>query len=268
MTNCFRRKRHAMLALLCALLCLLSACSQDLPRAYQRAINAFSKGDYAQAALAFERLGDYAQAPIYAAYSRGLVLFEQGAYAEAEPYFEKSKDFMYGAARYAYCHAHGLEIAGSYAEAAQIFLSLDAFEDAPQRGHYCNARAAALDGNSETALYGYEAAGSYADAPILLESLQQEMYAYAKELQDKNEYEKALNIFGKLGAYFDSATQARDCKDHFRSLLYDEAEAMERDGRLQEAYDAFSGLSGYSDAEVRAQTLASKLGIEETLPEE
>ena len=39
-----------------------------------RALDTFASGEYAEAAEAFERLGDYAQAPAYAAYSRGLVL--------------------------------------------------------------------------------------------------------------------------------------------------------------------------------------------------
>lgn len=54
------------------LLCL-SACSTDYSRSYNRALDTFASGEYAEAAEAFERLGDYAQAPAYAAYSRGLV---------------------------------------------------------------------------------------------------------------------------------------------------------------------------------------------------
>lgn len=73
-----------------------------------------------EAAEAFERLGDYAQAPAYAAYSRGLVLYEQGQYAQAEEYFAQSRDILYGEERYQYCHAHALAEEGCFAEAASV----------------------------------------------------------------------------------------------------------------------------------------------------
>lgn len=261
-----KRKRICLLLLCCGLLWGLCACSTDFSKTYKKAIDTFSTGDYEAAASAFERLGNYAAAPTYAAYSRGMVLFEQGAYIEAEPYFEKSKDFMYGASRYAYCHAVGLEAAGSFAQAAETFLSLGDFEDAALHGNYCKGRASEAS-DSETALYAYEAAGSYADAAIRLDSLQVQVYAKAKEFMQSKEYEKALNLFGKLGDYFDSADQAKACKDFFRRELYAQAEALEKSGQLQQAYDAFKGLSGYSDAESRAEDLARRMGLPEE-PEE
>ena len=99
-----RARLGALLGVFAGVLLCLSACSTDYSRSYNRALDTFASGEYAEAAEAFERLGDYAQAPAYAAYSRGLVLYEQGQYAEAEPYFAQSLDILYGQERYQYCH--------------------------------------------------------------------------------------------------------------------------------------------------------------------
>ena len=53
-----------------------------------------------------------------------------------------------------------------------------------------------------------------------------------------------------------------ECKSHLREAQYAEAEALERGGELQAAYEMFSALDGYRDAANRAETLAAQLGIE------
>ncbi|MEG2718494.1 MAG: hypothetical protein RSA55_03055, partial [Clostridia bacterium] len=91
--------RFRALALCLLLLICLSSCSENQSGMYSKAVKSFAAGEYGDAAALFERLGDYADAPTYAAYSRGLTLFDQGFYADAEPYFEKSRGFMYGEQR-------------------------------------------------------------------------------------------------------------------------------------------------------------------------
>ena len=135
-----RARLGALLGVFAGVLLCLSACSTDYSRSYNRALDTFASGEYAEAAEAFERLGDYAQAPAYAAYSRGLVLYEQGQYAEAEPYFAQSLDILYGQERYQYCHAHVLAEEGRFAEAAEAFEAIGDFEDAPLRSQYCLGR--------------------------------------------------------------------------------------------------------------------------------
>ena len=76
-----RARLGALLGVFAGVLLCLAACSTDYSRSYNRALDTFASGEYAEAAEAFERLGDYAQAPAYAAYSHGLVLYEQGQYA-------------------------------------------------------------------------------------------------------------------------------------------------------------------------------------------
>jgi len=289
-------KRVAFLALLCALALFLPSCAQDYPMSYQRAINFFSAGEYEEAARAFERLGIYGNAPTYAAYSRGLVLFEQGAYEEAMPYFEKTQDFMYGKSRYTYCKAYTLEVAGSFAEAAQAFRSLGEFEDAASHAVYCQARAAEADADYDNALYTYETAGEYGDSADRLALLRGEMYSKAVDarfravtlhqnalraadsgdherawLFDRNSnanYDIALDLFMQLGDFLDSARQASECKAIFKGQQYSQAERLEQNGQLQEAYRLFKALSGYNDADTRAQELGDRLGIVEEVEEE
>ena len=256
-------KRWLLVGLLAALIWGAAGCSGNYSIAYQKAIDTFAGGDYAAAAAAFERLGDYGEAPVYAAYARGLTLFEQGSYTEAEPYFEKSQEFMYGASRYAYCNAHILEESGEFAAAAESFQNLGEFEDALLRASYCKARIAEADKDYTAALYGYEAAGEYGDAPDRLVSLQSQMYQYAIQLKEERKYQQALVLFGLLGDYLSSAAQAKECKEFFREDLYGQAEQFAAAGRLQEAYDAFKGLSGYRDAESLALELGAQLGIAE-----
>jgi len=289
-------KRFATLALLCALVFLLPSCAQDYPLSYQRAIDLFSAGEFDDAARAFEKLGSYGNSQTYAAYSRGLVLFGQGAYADAIPYFEKTQDFMYGRSRYIYCVAYQMEEAGSFVEAAEMFYSLGNFEDAASHAVYCKARQAEASGDLDNALFTYESAGEYSDSSDRLAVLRGDVYNEAVELKTKavglyNDaikardegdfitaaalelesipyFEGALDLFPQLGDFLDSARNAAECKAIFKEIQYGQAERLEQSGQLQEAYDLFKALSGYNDADTRAQEVGARLGIVEEEDEE
>ena len=178
--------RRAMLSGLCAgLLLCLCACSADYSRAYERALSTFASGEYADAAEAFDRLGDYANAAAYAAYSHGLVFYEQGQYAEAEPCFAQSRDLLYGEERYQYCHAHALADEGRFAEAAEAFEAIGEFEDAPMRCQYCLGRAAEEEARYEDAMFAYENALTIDDAEDRLYNLRGQIYNRAIELKTR-----------------------------------------------------------------------------------
>lgn len=247
--------------LLCLLLCL-SGCEQTRPLSYDQAVDLFAKGQYAEAADAFERLGNKASAPTYAAYSRGLVLYEQGQYAAAAPYFEQTQDFMYGQERFDYCNGYVLMEAGQFREAALAFLNLNDFEDAPLWYEYCIARIAEENKDYEAALYGYEAAGTLSDAEDRLYNLRGQIYNRAIALKDEGNYADASILFTMLGDYLSSAEQATECKNIHLDSQYDLADTLEATGELQAAYELFTGLSGYRDAASRAESLAPILGIE------
>lgn len=254
-------RKRLLFLLLCLLLCL-SGCTQTRPYTYDQAVELFADGLYAEAADAFERLGNKAAAPTYAAYSRGLVLYEQGQYAAAAPYFEKTQDFMYGQERYDYCSAYALMESDLFAEAALAFLNLGDFEDAPQWYQYCTARIAEATKQYEEALYGYEAAGAISDAEDRLYNLRGQIYNRAIALKTEGNYNDASILFTMLGDYLSSAEQATECKTIYLDSQYALADACEANGDLLTAYDLFTGLSGFRDAADRAEQLAPSLGIE------
>lgn len=254
-------KHTRLLSLLLCVLVLATSCGVNHRKEYDDGVEAFADGDYAAAALHFEKLGDYSNAATYAAYSRGLALYEQGQYIEAEPYFATVRDFMYGETRYQYCHGCLLESQESFREAADTFLALGDYEDSKTLYHYNNARYAEQNADYASALLDYELAGDHSDAALRLDSLRTQVYDSAVLMMADGYYEQALNLFSLLGSYYDSAEQARICKQHFRDARYAEAEAFYNSGDLQAAYDIFLSLSGYSDATTRAEEIGQELGI-------
>lgn len=261
-------KRRAFLTLLFLMLLLCAACTQNSAADYRKALDLFGQNEYEKAAASFERLGEYLQAPTYAAYSQGMVFFEQGQYELAEPYFEKTPDFMYGKIRYTYCHAFTLEQLGSFARASELYASLgdhetlEGFENVKKAASYCRGRAMHQEQRFEDALYAFQEASDYGDATTYLEELETQIYAQATKYQEQGEYEKALDLFIMLGDYFNSPQLAREAKEFVRRDQYAQAEMLESQGKLQEAYESFRSLSGFGDAQVRAEDLALRLGID------
>jgi len=256
-------KRTAAVILLCLLALLVSGCG-DKASAYDKALELFADGEYADAAAAFSKLGDYLQAETYAAYAQGLTYYEQGGYTEAEPYFEQTRDFMYGDQRYRFCHAYVLQETGAFAQAAQWYEELGEFEDAVYAAAYCRARAAMESEDYETALIAYDEAEGYLDSEALLDALNFEIYEHAIAYMDAKDYEQAFVLFTLLGDRYDATEYARTCKNYMLEDAYDAAEQMIDDGDLQGAYDQFSALAGYRDAAARADELAVRLGIDIT----
>ncbi len=255
--------RLAALVLVCLLALLVSGCG-DKEAAYDKALAIFAEGDYAQAATAFDKLGDFLQAETYAAYSQGLTYYNQGNYAAAEPYFESTRDFMYGQQRYNFCHAYVLEEAGAFAEAAQWYEALGEFEDAPARAAYCLARVAVANEEYETALVKFAEAGAYSDAADRLDTLNFEIYDRAIALLDAKDYEQAFSLFTLLGDRYDAEAYARTAKNYMLDQDYADAEQMIKDGNLQGAYDIFHAMAGFRDSAGRASELALELGIDDT----
>ena len=207
------RNKLRFLPLLAAVMVCLSSCTQNNSGKFDTALKTFASGDYAEAAVAFEALGDYATAPTYAAYSRGLVLYEQGQYSAAEPYFASTREFMYGEERYRYCHAFTLLDAGLFDEAAAAFEAMKDFEDAPLQAEYCRARSAENNRDYQTALFGYTASVGLHDAEDRLYNLQGQLYNHAISCKNDGNYKDAIAFFNMLGDYLSASAQAIECKE-------------------------------------------------------
>lgn len=256
------------LALLLIAMLSLTACSANKRAAFEKGLKLFSEGEYLEASQAFGQAGDYGQAKVYYDYSRGVIYYDRGEYEAARDSFENVQDFMYGRDRYIYSAARVCEETGDFSGAAELYDKLTDYEDAAQRANYARGRIAESNKDYDTALFEYAEAGAISDAPDLLENLRTQMYIKALELKRAGYYADALNLFGKLEGYLDCAAQAIECKDYYREELYASAEALLAQGDKHGAYMAFLGLTGYSDAEQRAQELALQLGIEHTEPQE
>lgn len=257
------RKSAALLLTLMVCAALLCGCGADYTGAYKTALGLFADAKYDEAAAAFARLNDYRESAVYAAYSQGLVYYEQGRYADAEPYFEQAQGFMYGTQRYRYCHAYALLRQGEARAAGEAFRALGDFEDAPARASYCEALDAEAQKDYATALIRYEDAGAIEDAADRLDNLRVQIYAKANEYKDAGQYEPAMTLFAMLGDYRYAQELAQECKQVYNQQRYDEADRLEAEGALSEAYDAFRALTGFIDADARANEIGEILGVSE-----
>ena len=255
-----------MLCLL-AMVFLLSGCTQDHYHSYEKALALFAEGDYYGASEKFLKLGDYQNAETYANYSLGLTYYEQGEYVEALPYFEKTQDFMYGKERYRYCLAYDNEASENFDRAAELYLLLGDYEDANIHYQYCIGRSATLKKDFETALFAFEEAGTYSDSQSRALDIQMAVYKQANEHYEAGDYEIAINLFGLLGDYLNSREMAIHCTHYFRDQRYNEAERLASEEKWMDAYVIYSSLSGYNDAQVKANNIADFLGIDITTQE-
>ncbi len=257
------RKSAALLLLLTICAALFCGCGADYAGAYKTALGLFADAKYDEAATAFARLNDYRESAVYAAYSQGLVYYEQGRYADAEPYFERAQGFMYGTQRYQYCHAYALRQQGDARAAGEAFRALGDFENAPAHACYCEALYAEAQKDYATALIRYEDAGDIDDAADRLDNLRVQIYAKANEYKEAGQLEPAMTLFAMLGDYRYAQELAQECKQVYNQQRYDEADRLESEGALLEAYNEFRALTGFIDADARANEIGDQLGINE-----
>ena len=170
--------------LVCALALALSGCG-DPAAAYDKALAIFAEGDYAEAATAFSKLGDYLQAETYAAYAQGLTYYEQGSYSAAEPFFRADA---------------GLYVRRGSATASAMPACWRRRSSLPRRRsglrrsgslrtrysapRTARPRTAVEAGDYEAALIHYQDAAGYADAAARLDALNFEIYERATGFKD------------------------------------------------------------------------------------
>lgn len=199
-------------------------------------------------------------------------------------------------------HAEGLEkvyseaelmmVAGDYTGAAAKFDALGAYSDASQMAMYCKAVAAAetlgmydvavdaftklgdfKDSNQMAVYYlarGHEAAG--AAIGVLAEASDDSLNDAAES------YENAVTIYVELSLFKDSLTRMASCQEQITAIeneqtareeaateaKYQQAVALESEGKYAEALILYIFLDGYKDSNVRAAACQSILDAEKT----
>jgi tetratricopeptide (TPR) repeat protein len=163
---------------------------------YDEAVALFAAGDYRQAYDAFDKLGDYRDAPS----QRSLV----------------QKWLDYEAAR-------ALMDAEDYEAAKRAFEALGNFEDAVEFAAFCrnsieyHAAIASFESDDlETALKTFSALSTigFSDAS---EWEDKTSYAIAAKLYDEGDYYGAYKTFKALGSYEDSAARMEQCTTAYPS---------------------------------------------------
>ncbi len=178
---------------------------------YEKAEALWDSGDLPAARAAFEQLGEYADAP-----EMMLKVLDEMAGAFIA-------DKAYGAALEMYM---GLEQTDAIRE-REYNLAQVCYD----RAYYAEA------------VQIYEALGQY---ELSLSKLPVARYAWAGQLFEAGEYEKATVQFALLGDMSDSATRARES-------IYQLALGEMENGRYDEAKEHFAAISGHSDADTLAK---------------
>lgn len=137
-------------------LCLCSCKSSD----YRDAMSLYETGEYAQAIVMFETLGDYRDSMEMVRkcnYETAVSLMESGRYEDAIPFFEALGDYEDSARKIADCElalrynkAIALMDAGNFEEAVAVLETLDGYKDSANLLETCNT--AILDGKYDDAV--------------------------------------------------------------------------------------------------------------------
>ena len=224
-------------------------------RKYEEAKQLLAEGQYEQAMILFDELGDFDD-------SAQLLIESRDRNTQA--YYDE---------------ACLLQEAGSWEEAAQIFDSLGDFSDSAAKAEACrttvkdNAYDVALAlmnaGNYDQAIESFEVLSGYRDsvdkAEECREIIRKNQYNNAIEKMSAGEYAEAIALFTVLGSYSDSEAQIAACQENLNQQAYDEAEALFAAGDYVKAGEAFELLGDFDDS---AEKTAMVRGIVSSMDRE
>lgn len=207
-------------------------------RKYEEAKKMLAEGQYEQAMILFDELGDFDDSALMLTESRDR------------------NTWVY------YDEACLLQEAGKWEEAAQIFDSLGDFSDSAAKAEACrvavkdNAYNAALAlmnaGNYDNAIETFTALSGYLDsdekAEECREIIRRNQYDAATAKMNEGSFAEAITLFAALGGYLDSNAQIAACQENLNQQAYDEAEALFNAGDYVKAGEAFELLGDFDDA--------------------
>ena len=177
---------------------------------YKKACDLLENEKFAEAIEAFTALGDYEDSKdriTEAEYRRAVKTFESGAYEDALNLLEPLKDYKDAAEKIETCHYElGMKAleADNLKSAAAHFKEVNAEQNKKMQAAFCDKGIAFYEkGDEEKALTYFE----YVTDKDFLPKIDAAYYAQALKLVEDGEYDKATEIFAKLGEYEDCPTQ-------------------------------------------------------------
>lgn len=264
--NC--KKQWIMITLLMMVLFCLSACQESNESKYNRANKLMTEGKYEESVKLFDEISTYEDSSKMAMYGKAIAAAESGDYKKAFSSFNALGDFKDCPMMIIYYTARQYESQATDTnwiprlQAAETYDTVALFLDSAERAENC--RKTIYD-----KAVAYAATKQYAQSMKILESLHDyedsellRRYYEAFDLEQNNKFTEASRSFRALGDYRDSTEQAAEVLKRG----YQAADALEKSGDQEAAYEIWIGLGEYSDSFARANKPYYDLGV--TLREE
>ena len=177
-----------------------------------------------------------------------------------------------------YAQGELLMTQGDYAGAAAQFENLGAYSDASQMAMYCKGIMAAESlGMYDVAISAFQGLGDFKDSKQLATYYQGRSYQAAADVLVESEvrydlvnardmYDEAAKVYSGLALFKDCLTRLSACQsgsdkaqEKINTYDYATADKLEKDGKLEEALEAFKALGSYSDSAERAKGVQEKI---------
>lgn len=233
---------------------------------YDQAKTALDSKDYEQAFSILTTLGDYSDcqtliANVDSEYETAMTLWDNGEKLKAEQSLQSLIGWRDVNEKLMVLR---LEIADDATKSEDYDTALTYYGKVPRtkeidkmitsasQGKAYQEAVTAFDaGELETAHEKFVAAGEHKDAAIQAAAL--ELYQQASEYMNEGEYKEARNIYMGLGNYLSSTSNLAVCN----AALYQEATELYSNGNLNDAYELYTLISGFSDSKEIADKMDS-----------
>ncbi len=263
-----RKKQWIIIILLMMVLFCLSACQESNESKYNRANKLMTEGKYEESVKLFDEIGTYEDSTKMAMYGKAIAAAESGDYKKAFSSFNALGDFKDCPMMITYYTARQYESQATDTnwiqrlQAAETYDTVALFLDSAERAEKC--RKTVYD-----KAVAYAATKQYAQSMEMLAALHDyedsellRRYYEAFDLEQNNKFTEASRTFRALGDYRDSTEQAAEVLKRG----YQAADALEKSGDQEAAYEIWIGLGEYNDSFARANKPYYDLGV--TLREE
>ena len=258
-----RKKQWIIIILLMMVLFCLSACQESNESKYNRANKLMTEGKYEESVKLFDEISTYEDSSKMAMYGKAIAAAESGDYKKAFSSFNALGDFKDCPMMITYYTARQYESQATDTnwiprlQAAETFDTVALFLDSAERAEKCRKTVYDM-------AVAYAAKKQYAQSMEMLAALHDyedsellRRYYEAFDLEQNNKFTEASRSFRALGDYKDSTEQAAEVLKRG----YQAADALEKSGDQEAAYEIWIGLGEYSDSFARANKSQYDLGV-------